>query len=169
MELTREELKAKLTALEVEFKDNAPTAKLEELLEAAQPTEVEEVVLEERVNKRVEVPVDDKRTKRAKIVQNARKRSLCVIHCNDKRNAEDTECFSSVRNSYFGDAKILPIGVEWWIPQMHIDNLKSIEYLSFIADRDGNKQAKPARKYTVDIIHTDEEAYKAELEKKNKS
>lgn len=168
MELSREELKAKLTALDIEFKDNAPTAKLEDLLiEAEAP--IEEEVIVERVNKRVEVPVDGKRTKRAKIVQKARKRSLCIVVSNDKRNAEDTECFSSVRNSYFGDAKIIPIGVEWWISQMHIDNLKSIKYMNFVADRDGNKTAKEANKYTIDIIHTDEEQYKKELEAKNKS
>ena len=166
MELTREELKARLTALEVEFKDNAPIAKLEQLLAEA---EFPEEVVEERVNVRVAVPVDDKRSKRAKILEKARKRSLCIVHNNDSRNREDTECFSSVRNSFFGDAKVIPIGVEWWIPQMHIDNLKSIEYTAFVKDREGNAAAKSARKYTIDIIHTDEEAYKAELEKKNKS
>ena len=164
--MEREEMKAKLTSLGIEFQDNAPTKKLEELLnEAETPAEV----LEERVNVRVQRPVDDKATKRAKIINKARKRSLCIVHCNDKRNAEDTECFSSVRNSYFGDAKIIPLETEWWIPQMHIDNLKSIEYISFKKDREGNAEAKTARKYTIDILHTDEEEYKRELEKKNKS
>ena len=164
--MEREEMKAKLTSLGIEFQDNARTSKLEELLnEAETPAEV----LEERVNVRVQRPVDNKATKRAKIINAARKRSLVVVHCNDKRNAEDTECFSSVRNSYFGDAKIIPLGIEWWVPQMHIDNLKSIEYVSFVKDREGNASAKSARKYTIDIIHTDEEEYKRELEKKNKS
>lgn len=159
----REDLKAKLTSLGIEFKDNAPTSKLEELLAKA-----EEPVIEERVNLRVEVPVDDKRSKRAKIINAARKRSLCIVYNNDKRNSEDTECFSSVRNSYFGDAKIIPIGKEWWIPQMHIDNLKSIEYISFIKDKEGNATAKSAKKYTIDVLDTDEEEYKRKLEKSNK-
>lgn len=160
----REDLKAKLTSLGIEFKDNAPTSKLEELL-----TNAEAPVVEERVNMRVEVPVDDKRTKRAKIINAARKRSLVIVYNNDKRNSEDTECFSSVRNSFFGDAKIIPIGVEWWVAQMHIDNLKSVEYINFVKDKEGNAVAKSAKKYTVDILDTDEEEYKRKLEKKNKA
>ena len=160
-------MKDKLTSLGIEFQDNARTSKLEELLGLTDTAE--EVVTEERVNVRVQRPVDDKATKRAKIINKARKRSLVVVHCNDRRNAEDTECFSSVRNSFFGDAKIIPIGIEWWVPQMHIDNLKSIEYISFVKDREGNATAKTAKKYTIDIIHTDEEEYKRELEKKNKA
>jgi uncharacterized OsmC-like protein len=160
----REDLKAKLTSLGIEYKDNAPTSKLEELL-----AKIEEPVVEERINVRIEVPVDDKRTKRAKVIATARKRSLCIVYNNDKRNSEDTECFSSVRNSFFGDAKVIPIGVEWWISQMHIDNLKSIEYINFIKDQEGNAVAKSAKKYTVDVLDTDEEEYKRKLEKKNKS
>lgn len=162
--MTREEMKAELTSLNVEFKDNAPTAKLEELLGITV-----EPIVEERTNLRVAVPVNDKATKRANIIKSARKRSLVVVYNNDKRNSEDTECFSSVRNSYFGDAKVIPIGVEWWVAQMHIDNLKSVEYTSFIKDKEGNASAKSAKKYTIDILDTDEEAYKAKLEKKNKS
>jgi|FLOH01.1.fsa_nt_gi hypothetical protein len=162
--MTREEMKAELTSLNIEFKDNAPTAKLEELLGITV-----EPIVEERTNLRVAVPVNDKATKRANIIKSARKRSLVVVYNNDKRNSEDTECFSSVRNSYFGDAKVIPIGVEWWVAQMHIDNLKSVEYTSFIKDKEGNASAKSAKKYTIDILDTDEEAYKAKLEKKNKS
>lgn len=162
--MTREEMKAELTSLNIEFKDNAPTAKLEELLGITV-----EPIAEERINLRVAVPVNDKATKRANIIKSARKRSLVVVYNNDKRNSEDTECFSSVRNSYFGDAKVIPIGVEWWVAQMHIDNLKSVEYTSFIKDKEGNASAKSAKKYTIDILDTDEEAYKAKLEKKNKS
>lgn len=162
--MTREEMKAELTSLNIEFKDNAPTAKLEELLGITV-----EPIVEERTNLRVAVPVNDKATKRANIIKSARKRSLVVVYNNDKRNSEDTECFSSVRNSYFGDAKVIPIGVEWWVSQMHIDNLKSVEYTSFIKDKEGNASAKSAKKYTIDILDTDEEAYKAKLEKKNKS
>lgn len=171
--MNREEMKAKLTSLDIDFKANAPTTKLAELLGIEMETEVEPEAIEEveveRVNNRIVTPVDDKRAKRAKKIQAARKRSMVVVVCNDKRNAEDTECFSSVRNSYMGDAKIIPLGVEWWVPQMHIDNLKSIMYTTFISDKEGNKKAKSARKYTIDILETDEEAYKAQLEKKNKS
>jgi hypothetical protein len=161
----REDLKAKLTSLGIEFKENAPTSKLEELVAKAE----EEPVVEERVNVRVVVPADDKRTKRAKVISAARKRSLCIVYNNDKRNSEDTECFSSVRNSFFGDAKVIPIGIEWWIPQMHIDNLKSVEYINFVKDKEGNATAKSAKKYTVDVLDTDEEEYKRKLEKKNKA
>ena len=52
---------------------------------------------------------------------------------------------------------------------MHIDNLKSVEYTAFIKDKEGNASAKSAKKYTIDILDTDEEAYKAKLEKRNKS
>ena len=167
--MTREEMKAELTSLDIDFKANAPTTKLAELLGIEnEEVAVEPEVIVERVNNRIVRPVDAKRAKRAKVINAAKKRSQVIVTCNDKRNAEDVNCYSSVRNSYFGDAKVIPLGTEWWVAQMHIDNLRATPYTLYITNKDGNKIPKVGRKYSVEILHTDEEQFKRNLEASNK-
>jgi hypothetical protein len=123
----------------------------------------------ERVNNRVKRPLNEKAQRRKKIIQRGLKRSKVIIYNNDPKERELTTTFSSVRNSFFGDARVLPIGEEWWVQQIHIDNLRNIEITVFSKDKDGNSIARRSKKFTVEVLETDEEAAKARLSKEAKS
>ena len=172
-ELSIEDIKAIADEKGIEYSARIGKDKLIARIEGndlvEEDNEPEVVIAPERVNKRIERPIDNKQDKRRRIVAKAMKRSKVIIYNNDPREREHTTTFSSVRNSYFGDSRVLPIGKEWWVQQMHIDNLKSIEITTFIKDSQGNSIPKRTKKFTVDIIETDEEAAKARLAKQAKS
>lgn len=176
-ELNKEDLKAQADSLGIKYSPNIGLSTLKDRIDAKLnaddsgelDSEIEAVVETPRVNKRVDRPVDAKLQKRRDIVQRAKKRSKVIIYNNDPKESEFSTTFSSVRNSFFGDAKVLPLGKEWWVAQMHIDNLRSIPMIRFEKDREGNAIAKQGKKFTIDIIETDEEAAKARLAKQAKS
>jgi hypothetical protein len=169
MELTIEELKSQADDLGISYSPNIGIAKLQsridEVLVEQEERAIEAQVSTPRVNKTIERPVDPEVERRKRIMQRALKRSKVIVYSNDPRDANKTTCMSSVRNSYFGDAKVIPLGQEWWLQQMHIDNLKNINIVKYIDDGKGNSKAVNAKKYTVDILETDEAAAKARLAK----
>lgn len=172
-ELNIIDLKAQADTLGIKYSPNIGASTLKERIDAKlnqdDSGELDSEIEAPRVNNRISRPVDAKAQKRKEIVQRAKKRSKVIIYNNDPKESEFTTTFSSVRNSFFGDAKILPIGKEWWVAQMHIDNLKSIPMIRFEKDREGNAIAKQGKKFTVEIIETDEEAAKARLARVAKS
>lgn len=168
-----EDLKVEADKLGLRYSPNIGIATLLGKIEAKK-NEVDSGTLDTevavpRVNNRIEPVIDAKSKKRRDIVQAAKKRSKVIIYNNDPKESEFSTTFSSVRNSFFGDAKVLPLGKEWWVAQMHIDNLLSIPMIRFEKDRDGNAIARQGKKFTIDIIETDEEAAKARLAKQAKS
>lgn len=172
-EINKEDLKAQADSLGIKYSPNIGLGTLQDRINAklaeSNLNEVDASIEAPRVNNRIVQPMDAKAQKRRDIVQKAKKRSKVIIYNNDPKESEFSTTFSSVRNSFFGDAKVLPLGKEWWVAQMHIDNLLSIPMIRFEKDREGNAIAKQGKKFTVDIIETDEEAAKARLAKQAKS
>jgi hypothetical protein len=168
-----EDLKAEADSLGIKYNArigaDSLKVKIEEFKNKPKEDEYNLDVEAERVNNRVKRPLNAKAEKRREIIKRSLKRSKVIIYNNDPREREMTTTFSSVRNSFFGDARVLPIGEEWWVQQMHIDNLRNIEITVFSKDKDGNSIARRSKKFTIDVLETDEEAAKARLNKEAKS
>lgn len=154
--LNLEQLKQQANVLGIKYGPNISA----ELLQK----KIDEKLAEERVNKRVEV-LSPESKKRSDIIKKAMKRSKVIIYNNDPKEADFSTVYSSVRNSFFGDARVIPLGIEWWVPQMHIDHLSSIEMIRYVKDPNGNTKAEKGKKFTIDIIETDEEEAKRRLAK----
>ena len=168
-----EDLKLQADKLGISYHPNIGLEKLQEKINSyikkQEEDKITEMASQKRVNNRIKPKTDPKVSKRQRIIRNATKRSLVIINSNDPKDHELTTCVSGVRNSYFGSTKVLPLGKEWWLEQMHIDNLRSIPMTKFIKNNEGNSKAVLAKKFTVEILDTDEEAYKARLSKLAKS
>jgi len=191
MEINREDLEIQAKELGIKFNSRIGDDKLQAKVDAVLNGEVEvedtepKVVIKDstnindgydldlevtRTNNRIKRPTT-KLDKRREIIQRGLKRSKVIVYNNDPKEREMSTTYSAVRNSFFGDARVIPIGKEWWLQQIHIDNLKSIEIPAMAKDREGNviPNGRMTKKFTIDILETDEEAAKARLAKQAKS
>lgn len=163
-ELNIEDLKVEADALGIKYSPNIGVTTLKGKIDAFKAkSESEDDEFEPIVNKRVKDPRLTAKQKLNRRIREIRKKKLArskvIVYNNDPREAEFSTTMSRVQNSYFGNARVIPIGVEWWVEQMHIDNLKSIEILTYVKDpKTGNMKPKKTKKFTIDIIDTDEAA-----------
>lgn len=163
-----EELKKEADTLGLEYGSNIGEKTLKSKIDRfKEDKELEEFT--PRENKRVVVEDDPQANFKKKMLERRKKafkRSKVIVYNNDPREREFSTTMSKVQNSYYGSGKVIPIGQEWWLEQMHIDNLKSIEILTYVKDpKTGNSVAKKTRKFTIDIIDTDEESAMANIGK----
>ena len=119
--------------------------------------------LVERVNKRVKRDLSPKMKKVQEIKRKALQKKVVKVYNNDERERDFKTTFSRVQNSYFGNAKVIPIGKPWVLEQMHIDNLKRTKIMAFVEDDEGNKSPEEKNKFTIEIIHEDAAQYEQEV------
>lgn len=114
----RELLKEKADLLGVEYKNNVTDAKLQEMIEAKQGKAVEAEV----VKTDAEIVAEATAEQRKRLTKLVR----CVITCMDPKMKDwDTTPPLSLSNSILTvDKMVIPLNVEWHVPQWYYEMLK---------------------------------------------
>jgi len=124
--MTRDELKVKAKELDVEYKSNISTDKLEELVEAAEMAK-KEAGYEKPIKKKDDEP---KRVDKATMRKNAMLMKRCIITPLDERlRGAPSEMYSVGNGSLGFIKKVVQFGVETLEPMVIIEHLRDKQAL----------------------------------------